>query len=288
MPAIGGEGGAVSLLAPSLTSLRPSMVRVGAEVQVLAPLGEDRDLGGGASSVGLAGLRRTLAWTEAPRRLKPAHLAYTARAALKYADRVAVSEMMERASGPDYRTVTARGYVGMVSGWRTMRVVAEGVLAWRIVDRGDLQTVRVDAADDLSLDLAASSGVLGARRTNGALYVALDPAEAAPLVTLVRDGAASGVVHPVGAPALAETGFDVAALARDGCRLRADVSGRGSGRMTWWTLPHAAVQASLSREGIVRTTIEATADAEGRAVLDIDALPGGFAELVLQASCGEG
>jgi hypothetical protein len=62
----------------------------------------------------------------------------------------------------------------IVNGFFRTHIDRIGSMAWRISNRGALQTVRFDAAEDREVDFQSSIGVIGQRRTGTTLYVALD------------------------------------------------------------------------------------------------------------------
>jgi len=95
-------------------------------------------------------------------------------------------------------------------------------------DRGGLATLRFARGDARMLDSAASSGVLGERIVNGDLYVALDPADPAPIIALTprRD-------LPQQRPMLIEAGWEVSALAMEGPGFRFAAHGLGEGHLDW-------------------------------------------------------
>ena len=285
LPAMGGGGGGLAALAPSLTTLGPLTAPVEDEVQVLDALADERFYGGTAPQTGFAGLAATLAGTESPRRIKPFHLNYTARVVQTFAGRMAVTAQLEAAAAADLSPVTARDYSGIVSGWMQFRAVPVAELAWRIDDRGAVQTLRVDNAAALSLDPVASTGVLGARRHGAALYIALDPAASRPVVALAAEGAASGVAGPVGAPMLAQTGADTAAMTRAGCATTVRLGGLRGGMAQWWGDPASRVTVSWDGAAIHGTTV--LADAQGLITTPLPDLDGGDAMLVLTADCLE-
>ena len=256
LPAIGGGGGFVEPLFPSVATLGPLTAPVGDRLQVLAALADDRDLAHAEPVSGLRNLFVTLAATETPRRLKPFHLSYTARAASSFDNRMAVRSLLDIAQSGSYRAIPARDYVALIGGWAGIEILPEGERSWRIRNRGRLQTLRLDAASAISLDLDRSEGVLGARRLGEALYVALDPAADAPLIALADNAATSGAVGSSLWAALAETGAPVSNLEQTDCGAHIHVGQGPPDRMAWWTAPGQATSATLRQGDIPVAQIE--------------------------------
>lgn len=240
--AMGGGGGRYNQFAPSVSLLSPFTAPVGSHLQVYNALSGDEAYTNYWTNpiYGFHAFAETLAWTEAPRRLKPFHLAFSARSAVDFGTRRAVEMLLQSARSGDFIPVTAADYVGIVQGFQTVRTLRDSPTAWHILDRGALQTVRFDRAGAISLDVDASLGVLGARRSGDALYVALNPSVAIPLISVVQSDRASGIVAAPGALALGDSRFAVTDLQQQTCTSRIAASGRGDGAMTWFGTPDQA------------------------------------------------
>lgn len=233
-------GGGTRVRAAAPAGLSPFGARVGAEIQVYAPLGGDAAYTNfwTRPTYGFARLEQALAATENPRRLKPFHVGFSAYSAVQFGTRSAVLRHLAAARAAEVAPVDAVSYARMVRGFDSARIVVSDDAVWRIEDRGGLATLRVDRADGLGLDPARSAGVLGARRKGSTLYIALDPSAPTAVVAL---GAASAA-DLVGAPAAgAESGWflldnarwSVEALAQTGCTARFTATGWGPGAMRW-------------------------------------------------------
>lgn len=289
---LGGGGGAAPVTHPSLSQFWPLGLETDGGLQVYDALGGDAIYTNFWSSdlSGFQMLRQTLERTEAPRRLKPFHLSFAARSAVDFASRIAVMRNLELARGAEVTPVTAARYTGAVSGFMEARTIAEGPLAWRIEDRGDLQTVRFDAAAGLALDLGASEGVLGARRTGPSLYVALDPDMPVPRIVLGEDDAATGMIHEGTAPALVEARAEVLAMARADCTTRATLLGYGEAGTEWIAAPNRTYEVTLyGPNGADRAYWEQVAtDAEGMLSVRLPLPPGLPAEISITDACSRG
>ncbi|MGO4914808.1 hypothetical protein [Pseudogemmobacter sp. W21_MBD1_M6] len=240
--ALGGGGGRYNQFAPSVSLLSPFTAPVGSHLQVYNALSGDETYTNYWTTpiYGFHAFAETLAWTEAPMRLKPFHLAFSARSAVDFGTRRAIETLLDRARIGDFIPVTAAAYVGVVQGFQTVRAHQDSANVWRIQDRGALQTIRFDGAGAISLDVAASSGVLGARRSGDALYIALNPATPEPVISVVQSDRASGIETAMGALALGDSRFTITDLQHKGCTSRITAAGQGDGPMTWFGAPDQA------------------------------------------------
>ncbi len=121
-------------------------------------------------------LEETLKNTETPRRLKPVNLYYHMYSGEKAAALASVKHFVAIARKAPVIPVPASRYAGIADDFFGTEIEQIDVSAWSILRRGTLSTVRFDDADALEVDGARSSGVLGANRHQGSLYVALDAA----------------------------------------------------------------------------------------------------------------
>lgn len=222
---------------------------------------------------GFAKLKETFERTENPRRLKGMNLYYHMYSAEKPEGLDAVRGLVEHARAAAVIPVEASRYAAIADDFFQAEIRSLGPMTWRIEKRGELQTIRLDAAAALTVDYAASAGLLGHNRHAGALYVALDPAAAEPVIALQ----ASTVENT--APArthLIESRWDVRNLKTDACSISADAKGYGPGQMRWAGLKPGPWQIKLQRDGKPVTSLDATADASGvlTVSLDADARPG--------------
>ena len=167
--------------------------------------------------------------TGTPRRLKPFNLYYHMYSGERRASLDALLGNLDalRQRG-DFLPVFASRFAALAEGFFKVTIVQEGQSAWRVRDRGALQTIRFANGGQRSLDLAACDGVLGARLVNGDLYVALDPAHDAPLIALAaRDDG------PPLRPYLVEAAWEVSQLLFAADRFSFAAQGFGVGAMTW-------------------------------------------------------
>ncbi|SFL66239.1 hypothetical protein SAMN04488004_1388 [Loktanella salsilacus] len=274
---LGGGGGRLTMVRPSLANLMPLGFRTDAGLQVYDALDGDADYTQGwtSNTAAFYALQQTLDRTEAPRRLKPFQLSFAARSAVDFASRSAVRAHLAYARSAEVTPVTAARYARAVIGYDAVQIIAEGPLTWRIQDRGDLQTVRFDDAVAWSVDLSRSNGVLGARRTGTSLYVALAPDNAQPRVTLLQSNAAAGLVPQGSTPALVHARAEILQSARDNCISRMVLRGFGPGNTEWLGAPdHAYDVEMMESDGLTPAFWQTlTSDAEGRFSVEFP-LPG--------------
>lgn len=238
--ALGFGGGPVPSMpqVPHLSALHPVISPDGRQVLEAFPPDLSFTRSWTAPPGALHGLRRTLDWTETPRRLTPFHLAYSAYSAQGFDSRSAIAgALAEVRDGDAYHVIAAADYAGIAAGFRTLRAERATPDSWRIKDRGALQTLRVDHAADLVLDIDASEGVLGARRKGDSLYLALDPGTPEPLLALAPGSAPSGLAEGARRPALIESGVALRAGPAEGCTSSYLVSGRADARLSFLLPP---------------------------------------------------
>ena len=268
---------------PVLSSLLPQAARVGSELQVNAALAGDAAYTGhwARDQIGLHFLRQTLDLTETPRRLKPFHLNYSARSAVHFATRSAITQYLELARGGSYIPLPVNDYVAAVEGFESVTFLREGDMRWRVLDRGGLQTLRFDHAEKLALDMSQSDGVVGAIRKVGSLYVSLDPSVQTPLVALTDDANPTGLLLAPGQLAIAKSNRIVTEIAKTQCALTFDVDGTGAAQLTLVAAPDTEIEADIA--GAMQTLVT---DTKGNVALALPA--GGPVHVALRNNCGEG
>ena len=178
---------------------------------------------------GFRDLPETWDRTEAPRRLKPINLYYHMYSGERRASLDAlVGNLKALRERGDFLPVFTSRFAALAEGFFETTITQESPSAWRVRDRGGMQTIRFADGGRRSLDLDVCDGVLGARLINGDLYVALDPAHQAPLVALTarQDG-------PPPRPYLVEAAWEVSKLLFTANRFSFDAQGFGVGAMTW-------------------------------------------------------
>jgi polysaccharide biosynthesis protein PelA len=245
----------------SLSYVAPIGRRVGAHWQIYAAASNENTYTDLWSDryFGFRDLAETIANTGAPRRLTPVNVYYHVYSGEKDAALQALLGNLAYARGLEIAPIFASHYAAIAEGFYRARIIALGDRAWRIEDRGALQTVRFDPPfDGAAVDFARARGVLGFRRDAGALYVALDPAEAAPVVALGRAGPANTVY-------LIDSRWPIADLKRGQGTFEFAAEGFGAGTMHWRVASDA--QYALAVDGTEMG--EVRADAHGTLALSL-------------------
>jgi hypothetical protein len=137
--------------------------------------------------------------------------------------------MLALARAGEFAPIASSTYAHVVQGFERFSARRQGALSWLIETRGSLQTVRFDQADNVSLDLGASTGAMGARRYNGSLYVALDPGVSSPRVSLAREPGAAAVVAPNGRLSLHSARWAISHFVAQTCSTIFMAHGHGNG-----------------------------------------------------------
>ena len=235
---------------------------------------------------GFALLGETVRNTENPRRLKPFNLYYHMYSGEKESALAALLQNLRLARSLPLTPIAASRYAAMAEDFFGVEIVQVDLQAWIIASRGEVQTVRFDAADGLEVDTAKSVGVLGSsRHPGGAMYVALDPAVPTATLTLRHEKSVSATPDAIQAAATAEQPPDampvqlissrwlIRGLKREACGFSFAAEGFGASEMILQTIPGKAfgiIAESGGRE-VARTA--ATSDANGilEANLAVDA-----------------
>jgi polysaccharide biosynthesis protein PelA len=219
-------------------------------------------------------LDQTWANTDKPRRLKPMNLYYHMYVAERAGALAAVKHFLQTARTSELLPMAASDYVAIADDFYGVAIEQVDLFSWAITNRGAVQTMRFDAADQLTVDLARSPGVLGANRHERALYVALDPAVARPIITLRArvEGAAAAAGAEPGSPvaSLISSRWSLSNRAEASCGFSVNVQGFGPGEMTWATLPGRGFRVTVERQGKKLSEQIQWADQTGTLALRLD------------------
>lgn len=224
-------------------------------------------------------LKETLERTETPRRLKPFNLYYHMYSGEKPGSLAAIKMFVDMARNSPVIPVTASHYAAIADDFFAADIEQVDANTWSVAKRGNLQTVRFDAAEDIDVDLLRSNGVLGAKRLNGSLYVSLDSkVEPVTIFTTKRVTAASPRAS------LVESRWQLSDLRLDEtCGFKVGGQGYGSSQMTWYVKPGQSFDVTAARSGTLLETISATADGGG--VLFVDLKSQALDPLELEFKC---
>lgn len=216
---------------PSVSYVPPVGRTFGGQMQIFAVNSNENtytDLWSGRY-FGFQDLILTLKNTESPRRLKGINVYYHMYSGERPAALQALIKNLEFARSQQITPVSASHYAQLAEGFYSTRFEVAGPDHWRVLDRGRMQTIRHDNADNRTVDMATAVGVLGYTRFQGNLYVALDEAVATPEYRLIANtGVTTGQ-----APSLVDARWHLWDLQRNGREIRVKGLGYGHGAMRW-------------------------------------------------------
>lgn len=259
---------------PSVFYVPPIARPVGAERQIYAANSNENTYTNNwhGPYYGQIALIETLKNTETPRRLKPFNLYYHMYSGEKPASLSALKSLAEMAESGNVIPVSASAYAGFADDFFTTSVEQMNASSWVISKRGTLQTLRLDDAADIDVDQQKSSGILGSTRTNGSLYIALDPAVEPVELAIKTVGSTAETVNP--AQRLVESRWQIRGLKRETCSFEFEAQGFGGGSMEWLTAPGQRYNVSVTRRGepVYSTAVDAAPDGKLLASITINAL----------------
>ncbi|WP_416896488.1 MAG: polysaccharide deacetylase family protein [Minwuia sp.] len=243
---------------PSVSFVPPVGFTAGSQQQIYAANSNENtytDLWSGRF-FGFRDLVHTFRNTEMPRRLKPVNVYYHMYSGERTNALNGLLANLEYARSERLTPVKASRFARIGEGYFTTRFDQLGPMRWRVLNRGMLQTVRFDNADALSIDLAASEGVLGQNRHQGSLYVALDARTETPVIALTQ-------APTPAAPYLIDARWDLRDLERQGRTLTFRAEGFGDGQMRWGAMSRGNWEAVARRNGAELARTEAETDEQG-------------------------
>ncbi len=172
---------------PSYASVSPIGLKVGDERQIYSSNSNENTYTNLWTDrfFGFVYLQTTVRNTEQPMRVQPFNIYYHMYSGEKQASLAALHSNLEYARKQELIPIFASDFAEIAEGFYAMRLVRAGENRWRIVNRGKLNTLRVDNAVLKTVDFQGSEGVIGQRYYQGNLYVSLDPEVAEPLISLV-------------------------------------------------------------------------------------------------------
>jgi polysaccharide biosynthesis protein PelA len=271
---------------PSVFYVPPIARPVGSQRQIYAPNSNENTYTNNWHGPywGQLMLSETLRNTELPRRLKPFNLYYHMYSGEKPGSLKAVKSFIEDAQAAKVIPVKASEYAAIADDFFAAEIQQVDASSWMVARRGTLQTLRLDDAEALDLDDSKSTGVLGAMRHAGSLYVALDP-DVEPAIIAVHTRDATPPVYVNGAARLIDSRWQLKRLRRDVCGFSVDAQGYGAGDMLWQTAPGQAFEVQASRDGSVLSNSVIEADSSGR--LKVPLAINAFAPVQVRFVCHE-
>ncbi len=209
-------------------------------------------------------LEHTLQNTDTPRRLKPFNLYYHMYSGERASALAAIRHFLELARTSAVIPIAASHYSAIADDFFRTEVEQVDLFSWAIVSRGTMQTVRFDDAEQLAVDFARSTGVIGATRNGNTLYVALDPAVNRAIVTLRarQDEVATGTSENELAT-LVHARWQLSNIERQTCGFTLKAQGYGTGDMLWQTQARRAFRVTTWRETKLLSQETLWADATG-------------------------
>jgi len=269
---------------PSVAYIAPLSRTVGAERQIYAvnsnenlytDLWTDR-------FYGQRTVKETFERTGAPTRLRGINVYYHTYSAERTASVTALTAVLDWVRRQSVIPIEASAYAAIADGFFSTRIMQTGALEWRVEDRDGLHTVRFDGMADHEPELAAGSGVMGATRHGGALYVALDPSVARAVVRL-RPRAEKAPAQDMAAAGLVESRWRIWDLQRLPCGLTFAARGYGAGEFAWQNLPARPVKVSATRAGAVLAKRIVRPGADGS--LSFDLAIDGIEPVLFEMTC---
>jgi hypothetical protein len=224
---------------PSYSFIAPIGLKVGAERQIYATSSNEEtytDLWTNRF-FGYRYLKVTAQNTEIPLRISPFNIYFHMFSGEKEASVNAIKENLDFARTQQLHPIIASHYSSIVNGFYSTAITSIGDKAWRITNRGDMNTMRFDNATNFSVNFASSKGILGQRYFQNNLYVFLDPAAKEPAIYLKPNEEPYELpVEKI--PYLVESSWDVNTIERNTQKLTFNIQGFGAGTMRW-NMPQA-------------------------------------------------
>jgi polysaccharide biosynthesis protein PelA len=211
-------------------------------------------------------LVQTLCRTESPIRVKPFNLYYHIFSGEKQASLDAVLHNLAFARGQELAPITASDYAAIVDGFFSAVLTQLGTRCWRVANRDGLNTLRFDHPSEQGVDWARSTGVIGERRYQGSLYVALDPA--LPVAVVALSGAPFPAAHC--RPYLVQSRWQISNLQLGQRSFSFEARGFGRGDMEWQARSDTHFIVQFSMEGKPAREIQVSSGTKGRLRLSID------------------
>lgn len=171
---------------PSYSSVCPVGRHVGNYMQIYAVNSNENTYTDGWKNKYFAYkyLKKTLAKTESPLRVKAINLYYHMYSGENLASLSALLGNLEYVKQQEIIPIETYAYAGIGNGFYSIRFTSLGDGGIKVLDRGELNTIRFDRSSDQIVDLSKSQGVLGFRAYQGSLYIALEPLVESPVIYL--------------------------------------------------------------------------------------------------------
>ncbi|WP_306131295.1 hypothetical protein [Roseivivax marinus] len=188
---------------------------------------------GFADPTGLHTRAATVTDTAAPTPVAPDVLLVRASDLLTFPGRSGATSGLAQTTGPERTPMDATSYAEWLETTRETRILPDGPLRWRVTRLGGPGTLRIDDAGALALDVADSTGVLGARRFGASLFLALDPASTKAVISLAESRDSAAARFTPGDISLIEARPRLSDLRRTACAVVGTISGSAPGATRW-------------------------------------------------------
>lgn len=217
-------------------------------------------------------LQSTVENTESPIRVSPFNVYFHVYSAEKQAALTALKDNLDYATEQPLTPIKTSDYVRIAQSFYGVQIIPEGLMRWRIMNRGNLQTFRFDHASQFVVDVENSEGVLGYKHHQNSLYVALDSHAKKPIITLINKDKKE---TPPSQPYLMESSWPIKSLHKDKNSLTFSAQGFGNGVMKWQAQPTQEYELLIQKGQELLFTTKLTADKQGLiqlGPLDVNAL----------------
>ena len=173
-------------------------------------------------------LTTSLINTEKPIRIKPVNIYYHMYSGEREASLAALKSVLDYASKQPLAPITATQFAAIGQGFYSIHFDSIANDAWRITNRGALNTLRFDDPKKLRVDFDKSTGVLGQTFNGRVMFVSLDPA--VPVVELhLSERPSTRTSRPI----LITSRWVIRNLKTNSTSAQFYAEGFGTGTMTW-------------------------------------------------------
>jgi len=169
---------------PSYASIAPLSVQIGDERQIYSSNSNENtytNLWTGRF-YGFRYLKETVDNTAGPVRIDPFNVYFHTYSGEKQAALNALLENLEYARSLDLFPIFTSDYAQIANSFFDTQFIPLAKNKWRIENRGEVQSIRLNRASLRQVDFSKSVGVIGQRHFQSSLYVALDPAVVSPIL----------------------------------------------------------------------------------------------------------
>ena len=126
--------------------------------------------------------------------------------------------------------ITTSNYCGIAEGYNTTEFIKINNSSWRVVNRGELQTIRFDNSTLQTLDYKNSVGIIGHRFHQNSLYVYLDESIEDPQISLKsKDQVSTNPTRPY----LNDSRWKISNLTYGKDGIEFNTQGFGDAHMVW-------------------------------------------------------